>query len=107
MHSLLALLQSAPDQEAIQRMIIGLMAVMPIIFAVGLAVILVPLWFICKKAGFTPWLCLLIIVPFGGLILLYVLAFAEWKVVPTLQAGWPAQPPAYPPTYPPSIPPHA
>ena len=50
-----------------------------------------PFWFICKKAGFSPWLALLYIVPFGGLILNFVLAFADWKVIPTPQAYWPPQ----------------
>ena len=50
-----------------------------------LAIIIVPFWFICKKAGFSPWLSLLNIVPLGNLILIYVLAFAEWKVVPVPQ----------------------
>ena len=50
------------------------------------AIIIIPFWFICKKAGFSPWLSLLNIVPFGNLILVYVLAFAEWKAVPVPQA---------------------
>ena len=42
---------------------------------------MVPCWFILKKAGFSPWLSLLCIIPsLGTLVLLYVLAFAEWKV---------------------------
>ena len=51
------------------------------------AITIVPLWQICKKAGFSPWLSLLILVPFGALILLYVLAFARWKVAPLPQYG--------------------
>ena len=83
-----------------------------IVILIGIAVVLIPLWQICKKAGFTPWLSLLVLLyPVGGLILLYVLAFARWKVVPVPQyAGYsPAvYPPAYPPaTYPPAAPPAA
>jgi len=37
-----------------------------------------PFWFIYKKAGFTPWLCALCLVPFGAVISLFVLAFTEW-----------------------------
>ena len=48
---------------------------------------MIPFWFICKKAGFSPWLSLLDIIPLGNLVLLYVLAFAEWKVVPAPQHG--------------------
>ena len=60
---------------------------MPLIILIVLAIIIVPFWFICKKAGFSPWLSLLNLVPLGGLILIYVLAFAEWKVVPAPQVG--------------------
>ncbi len=38
-----------------------------------------PLWYICKKAGFSPWLTLLNCLPFGTPVLLYLLAFADWK----------------------------
>jgi hypothetical protein len=61
-----------------------------------MAIIIIPFWFILKKAGFSPWLALVNLVPFGTLIMLYVLAFAQWKVVPAPQPGW-QQPPPYPP----------
>ncbi len=59
----------------------------------------IPFWFICKKAGFSPVLAFLnvILFPFGTLVLVYLLAFADWKVVPI-----PAQTPGYP--YPPPPP---
>jgi hypothetical protein len=51
--------------------------------AVSVAVLLAfPLWYICKKAGFSPWLTLLNCIPFGTPVLLYLLAFAEWKKHP-------------------------
>jgi hypothetical protein len=43
----------------------------------GLAV-LIPYWQIFKKAGFSPWLSLLIVIPFVNLCALYYLAFARW-----------------------------
>ena len=43
---------------------------------------IVPTWFIAKKAGLSPWLSLLCLFPLTGLILFYVLAFAEWNVIP-------------------------
>ena len=49
----------------------------------------VPVWFICRKAGFAPWLSLLYIVPFGGWVLNVVLAFTDWKVIPAPQSQWP------------------
>jgi uncharacterized membrane protein YbhN (UPF0104 family) len=47
-----------------------------------------PFWFICKRAGYSPWLSLLYIVPFGGLVLNFVLAFGDWKAVPASQPDW-------------------
>jgi hypothetical protein len=47
----------------------------------GLAV-LVPYWQIFKKAGFSPWLSLLIMIPFINLCALYYLAFARWPEKP-------------------------
>ena len=66
-----------------------------VFIVVLMAIIIIPFWFILKKAGFSPWLALINIVPFGTLILLYVLAFATWKVIPAPQPGW--QQPPYPP----------
>lgn len=39
----------------------------------------VPMWFVCRKAGFSPWLTLLNCIPFGTPVLLYLLAFADWN----------------------------
>lgn len=41
----------------------------------------IPFWFICRKAGFSPFLSLLNLIPFcmGTLALVYFLAFASWK----------------------------
>ena len=101
MHSLaLFLLQEQPDPEMVKHIMMAMAAIIPIIILVAIVVVMVPCWFILKKAGFTPWLSLLCIFPsLGVLVLLYVLAFAEWKVVPAPQQAW--QPP-YPP-----IPPQA
>jgi hypothetical protein len=60
------------------------------LFFIALPAVLVfwmlPLWFICKKAGFSPWLTLLNCIPFGNAILLYLIAFADWKRHPMFQA---------------------
>ncbi len=78
------------------------------IILIALTAIIIPSWFICKKAGFSPWLAFLNLIPMGGLVLLYVLAFSDWKVVPAPQNYWPQYPPQppYPPT-PPQVPPQA
>jgi hypothetical protein len=109
MHELAFILQNQLNSDAVQRGAAMVMGVFGLVCLVVVAVIVVPLWFICKKAGFSPWLSLLFFVPFGGVILLYVLAFAEWKVVPLqqlvpLQAAYPQQTPL-PPPYPPQQPP--
>jgi hypothetical protein len=39
----------------------------------------IPMWVVCKKAGFSPWLTLLNCIPFGTSVLLYLLAFADWR----------------------------
>ena len=68
-----------------------------VLYIVLSALHIVPLWFISIKAGFSPWLSLLGLFPLTGLILLYVLAFAEWKVVPAPQPVWQQPQPPYPP----------
>jgi len=94
---LLALfLQTSPDPAQIQKIALALVPVFLIMMLVGVAIVMIPFWFICKKAGFSPWLSLLSIIPVGGVILCYVLAFSEWKVAPAAQAAWSPQPP-YPP----------
>src|ERR1700756_269025 len=83
-------------------------SLIPGVFVLGLflvAVFIIPMWQICKKAGFSPWLCLLVLVPFGALILLYIVAFAQWKVAPLPQYALGYPPNAYPPAYPPAAPP--
>jgi len=99
MHLFVLLAQSQPDPEMVQKIMMTMIPMIMIFGIICVAVIIIPFWFICKKAGFSPWLSLLNIVPFGNLILIYVLAFAQWKVVPVPQME-------YPPPYPqPPLPP--
>lgn len=58
------------------RMFVG------IVFVVILLIVLPPYWVIFKKAGFSPWISLLMLVPLVNIIALYVVAFSQWKVVP-------------------------
>lgn len=106
MNLLTAMLQAMPDPAIVQH---ALAVVLPILFAlivVGLAIVLIPFWFICKKAGFSPWLTFVNLVPMGNLVLIYILAFAEWKVVPVPQSMlYPPYPPIPPaPPVPPASP---
>jgi hypothetical protein len=91
-----------PDQH-MNGMIAAFIGVYMVFILVFLAIIIIPFWFILKKAGFSSWLSLINLVPFGTLILLYVLAFAEWKVIPAPQIGY--QIPPYPPQppFPPQV----
>ena len=103
MHLVTLLLQSPVDSEQARHIAMAVLAIFPIIMLVFLVIFIVPFWFICKKAGFSPWLALVNLLPMGTLILLYILAFAEWKVVPAPQAAY--QPFPYPPQ--PPVPPIA
>ena len=63
--------------------------VMLFILALLWAVIgVLPFWFICKKAGLSPWLSLIMLVPMGALVLPFVLAFIDW---PSLRQNSPPQ----------------
>ncbi len=112
MHELAFFLQNQPDPEVMKRIMMMIVPIVLAFYVVMVGILMLPCWFILKKAGFSPWLSLLcIFTSLGTLVLLYVLAFAEWKVVPVpLQAYWPPQPP-YPPQPPaspqPPLPPQA
>lgn len=93
------LLQSQADIQRAQALVPAVLAGCFLIGILFLLLIIIPLWFICKKAGLSPWLSLIVLFPaFGTLILLYVLAFSDWKVVPATQVAYtPPVPPPYPP----------
>jgi hypothetical protein len=94
--------QTSPEMQA--KAMHAFMLMVPIMligWAVVMAIIIIPLWQICKKAGLSGPLALLSIIPFGILVVLYVVAFSQWRVVPI--ANTIAYPPSYPP--PPAYPP--
>lgn len=45
-------------------------------------VVLAPFWQIFKKAGFSPWLSLLTLIPVVGLFTFYWVAFTRWPEKP-------------------------
>jgi len=45
---------------------------------VGAIIIIIPFWRICQRAGYSPWLSLLMALPLVNLIFLYFLAFSTW-----------------------------
>jgi len=107
MHLLALFLQQQPDPEQAMKIMMAVIPLIGIFMLIGIAIVMIPCWFILKKAGFSPWLSLLCLIPsLGTLVLLYVLAFAEWKVIPApLAAGYPPSP--YPPPPQPPYTPHA
>ena len=46
-----------PSPEMIQHIMVAMMAIIPLIIIISIAIVMVPCWFILKKAGFSPWLC--------------------------------------------------
>jgi len=91
-----------PDPTQFMHLMVLVIAFYSIFILIGLAAVIIPMWFICKKAGLSPWLSFLnLVFPIGGLVLLYVLAFVDWKVVPVPQPYWQPYPqPPYPPAPP-------
>jgi hypothetical protein len=50
-----------------------------------LVIVGVPLWIFSRavgKAGFSPWWAALGVVPFVGIIMLWVFAYAKWPALP-------------------------
>jgi len=88
-----------PDAHQLQGIVAAFVGIYALFYLVMAAAFMIPTGFIAKKAGLSPWLCLLCIFPITGLILLYILAFIEWKVIPAPQMAW--QPPYPPPPFPP------
>lgn len=56
-----------------------LIVILIVVFGVLLGV--VPFWIICKKAGLSPWLSVLMLIPFGAFVLPFVLAFIDWPAL--------------------------
>jgi uncharacterized membrane protein YhaH (DUF805 family) len=52
-----------------------------LIVVVVLAIYLIPAAVIVKKAGYSGWWCLILLVPLVNLIMIYVFAFANWPVL--------------------------
>ena len=50
-------------------------------FSFSFFVLVIPFWQIFKKAGFNPWVSVLMAVPLVNAGVLYYLAFARWPIV--------------------------
>jgi hypothetical protein len=88
-------MQTPPDPAQMQHLMAIMAPMMAVFGIVGAALIIVPFWVIFKKAGLGGPLSLLMLIPLAGIVMLYVLAFSKWKVVPAPEYA------GYPPTYPP------
>jgi len=42
---------------------------------------IVPFWKICSKAGLSPWLSILMVVPLANIIVPFVVAFSDWPAI--------------------------
>lgn len=53
-----------------------------VILAVSLVAVVWPAARICQRAGFSPWLGVLIVVPLANILLLWFVAFSPWPAMP-------------------------
>lgn len=60
--------------------VMALMSMMMIFVAVMVAIVIVPLWRILSRMGFAGAWSLVILIPLGSLIGLYVVAFSDWPL---------------------------
>ncbi|MFH1313071.1 MAG: hypothetical protein ABIJ00_07550 [Candidatus Eisenbacteria bacterium] len=54
---------------------------MPFLYVLFLGLFIIPFWKIFSKAGFSPLLAILMIIPIVNLIMVFYLAFAEWPAL--------------------------
>lgn len=101
-------MDSAQQQQLQQAMHIWA-AMIPLMIGfwlIKMALYIIPMWRIAKRAGMNPAITLLAAIPFvGRMITLYVLGFSDWPAMPPVM-----YPPVYPPQtfsppYPPQTPP--
>jgi DMSO/TMAO reductase YedYZ heme-binding membrane subunit len=79
----------------------GMSGIFLILIFACFAFVIFLFWRIFSKAGMSGAMAFLLLVPgIGTLIVLCILAFGQWKVVPASSAI--AVPPGYPPNYPPA-----
>jgi MFS family permease len=104
----LALFQDTSDQQQQLGTMMGgigagIILVGVLFFLAIIAFFIFLYWRIFTKAGMSGPLALLLLVPFGPIIVLCILAFGQWKVVPIAETA-PYYPPIQPPPPPPAFP---
>jgi len=45
---------------------------------IGAIIAIIPIWRICARVGYSPWLSLLMAIPVVNIIFIYFLAFSDW-----------------------------
>uniref|UniRef100_A0A7V4XRA7 Uncharacterized protein n=1 Tax=Acidobacterium capsulatum TaxID=33075 RepID=A0A7V4XRA7_9BACT len=63
-----------------------------LIVLVSVVITIIPYWKIFTKAGFSPWLSLLVLLPIANIVILYVVAFSEWNIRPATPSSIPPSP---------------
>ncbi|HVS76761.1 MAG TPA: hypothetical protein VHE11_07490 [Steroidobacteraceae bacterium] len=66
----------------------------PGFWLIGAIIAIIPFWRICDRAGLSPWLSLLLLIPLANIIFVYYVAFAEW---PSQRGGTGSAPPGFGP----------
>lgn len=51
-----------------------------VVVVLGAVLLVVPFWRLFRRMGYSPWLSLLMLVPFVNLGLLYYVAFLDWPI---------------------------
>lgn len=88
-------MQQQPDAAQIQHYMLAMLPIFGFFIIIAWALIIVPFWQIFKKSGMGGPLSLLMVLPLVNIVMLYILAFSRWKVVPAPEFS--GYPPAYPP----------
>ena len=60
---------------------VGILLTVFLFIAAGALLIFWPTIRILKRLGLTPWMSVLIIIPVGNLLLLWIVAYSDWKNV--------------------------
>lgn len=88
------------QNQHVQGLIAGMGIFFVFVMLLFFAFMIFCFWRIFTKAGMAGPLSLLVLIPgVGSIVVLCILAFARWNVVPVAPYG--ALPPSYPPPYPP------
>jgi len=48
------------------------------VWLIGAIIAIIPFWRICTRAGYSPWLSLLVAIPLVNIVFIYFLAFSAW-----------------------------